>query len=418
MSPIRSPLGALASAPLSRRQWLRTSGLLAGATAALPGLLPALEPTGGVDDALLEAVRDPAALLRDGMTTEAGFLAHERAIAALRRANGPIRLASNENPYGMAPSARQALMDAWAEHAWYGAPSAGLARKAFAQQVGVPEECVLVTNGSSEVLSLVALAYGMHGSEVLTAWPTFEGLPRYAEAMGARVHKVPLDGDLAHDLAAMDRRLVAAIDLVFVCNPNNPTGTLTDDAALRAFVSSASRRAVVLVDEAYHDFVAAPGYRSLTDLVLRGENVIISRTASKIHGLAGIRCGFAIARPDIVARLEPFATSFPNVFGSRAASASIRDTAYQDMCRARNAEGRAIMEAALKGLGRRFTASHTNFVFFHAGRPVEQVQAAMRAKGFLIGRAFPPYTDWVRISIGTPDEMRQVAAALPEAIRA
>ncbi|WP_353268718.1 histidinol-phosphate transaminase [Gemmatimonas sp.] len=394
--------------PLSRRQWLKSSGLVAGGAIATQSLSPALLPA-------LEAPAAPAVV--NGQTTLEGFLALEREIEAMRRADGPIRLASNENPYGMAPSAKQAINDMWKEHAWYGAAAVPELRKIYAKQMGVPEDYVLVTAGSGDVLSIVALAYAMQGGEVLTPWPTYEGLPRYAEALGARVHKVALDGDLAHDLEAMERRHVQSVDLVFVCNPNNPTGTLTDSAKLRAFVSNASRKSVVLVDEAYHDFVTDPGYTSMIDLVKAGENVIISRTASKIHGLAGLRTGFAIARPDIIARLQPCVTSFPGVFGARAAAASLQDTAYQNMCRDRNSEGRAIMQTAVKALGRRMTSSHTNFVFFDTGMPVEKVQAAMLTKGFLIGRAFPPYSTWARISIGTPDEMKRVAAALPEIVK-
>ena len=398
------------SSPLSRRQWLKSSGVVAGGALAAQSLAPAVLPA-------LEAPNGAPAVV-NGQTTLEGFLALEREIEAMRRAEGPLRLASNENPYGMAPSARQAIMDMWKEHAWYNAAAVPTLRSVYAKHVGVPEDHVLVTAGSGDVLSIVALAYAMHGGEVLTPWPTYEGLPRYAESMGATVHKVPLNGDLAHDLAAMDRRHVNSVDLVFVCNPNNPTGTLTDGAKLRDFVTTASKKSVVLVDEAYHDFVTAPEYTSMIDLVTKGENVIISRTASKIHGLAGLRTGFAIGRPDIIARLQPCVTSFPGVFGARAAVASIQDTAYQTMCRDRNAEGRAIMAEAIKKMGRRMTTSHTNFVFFDTGMPVEQVQAAMKTKGFLIGRAFPPYTTWARISIGTPDEMRRVAAALPEIVRA
>ena len=394
--------------PLSRRQWLKSSGLVAGGAIATQSLSPALLPA-------LEAPAAPAVV--NGQTTLEGFLALEREVEAMRRADGPIRLASNENPYGMAPSAKQAINDMWKEHAWYGAAAVPELRKIYAKQMGVPEDYVLVTAGSGDVLSIVALAYAMQGGEVLTPWPTYEGLPRYAEALGARVHKVALDGDLAHDLEAMERRHVQSVDLVFVCNPNNPTGTLTDSAKLRAFVSNASRKSAVLVDEAYHDFVTDPGYTSMIDLVKAGENVIISRTASKIHGLAGLRTGFAIARPDIIARLQPCVTSFPGVFGARAAAASLQDTAYQNMCRDRNSEGRAIMQTAVKALGRRMTSSHTNFVFFDTGMPVEKVQAAMLTKGFLIGRAFPPYSTWARISIGTPDEMKRVAAALPEIVK-
>lgn len=413
MSLFRSLLG---TPSLSRRQWLRSTGLVAGGSVALPGLLPALDAPRR--DEIEVALRDPGSLVRHGQTTADGFVVHERAMAALRRAGGPIRLSSNENPYGMAPSAKAAIDGAWGEHNKYGAASPRELEAVFAKAVGVPTECVLVTAGSSEVLSVAALAYGLRGGEILAPWPTFEGLPRYAERIGATMHLVPLDADHAHDLAAMDQRLVQAISLVFVCNPNNPTGTLTEASRLRSFVEQAARRTTVLVDEAYHDFVDDPSYRSMTDLVLKGENVIISRTASKIHGLAGLRTGFAIARPDIVERLRTLATSAPGVFGARGAIASIGDTSYQDMCKARNREGRAIMTAALKSLGRTHSVSHTNFVFFHAGMPAAAVQQRMLAKGFLIGRAFPPYHDWVRISIGTPDEMREVARALPEVLRA
>ncbi|MCA0374401.1 MAG: histidinol-phosphate aminotransferase family protein [Gemmatimonadetes bacterium] len=396
-------MSPLTPSPLSRRQWLKSSGLVAGGALA----------TGTLDPARLAALgADAAPHVLDGQTTAAGFAAHERMMAALRRADGPIRLASNENPYGMAPSARQAIEAGWKQHAWYGAPSLPNLRKVYAQSVGVPEDHVLVLAGSSELLSIAVIAYGLKG-EVLTAWPTFEGLPRYAESMGLRVHKVPLDANLAHDLEAMDKRLVQAVDLVFVCNPNNPTGTLTDNRRLRQFVSSAARRAMVIVDEAYHDFVDDPDYSSCIDMVKAGENVIISRTASKIHGLAGLRTGFVIARPDIIARLSAASTSAPGVLGALGAAASIQDTAYQTMCKQRNAEGRAIMRTALQQLGRRMTNSQTNFVFFHAGMPVEKVQAAMLAKGFMVGRAFPPYNDWVRVSVGTPEEMKQVAAVLP-----
>ena len=192
---------------------------------------------------------------------------------------------------------------------------------------------------------------------------------------------------------------------------------LGDIAPLREMVAVAKKHgAMVLVDEAYHDFVADPSYSSLVDMVKKGENVIISRTASKIHGLAGLRTAFVIARPDIIARLQPLSTSAPGVFGALGAAASIQDTAFQAMVKQRNIEGREIMKTAIAKMGRKMTESQTNFVFFHAGMPVEQVQKAMLAKGFMIGRAFPPYTDWVRISIGTPDEMRAVAAALPEVI--
>lgn len=378
---------------ISRREWLVTSSLGVGAGLAMPRLLPAMS-----------AIRDYAALERDA--------------TAQRFAAGPVRLNFNENPFGMSPRAKAGLMAAWDEHNKYEPPALPELRSTFARQVGVDPACVLVTQGSSEVLDIAALAYGMHGGEIVTAWPTFEGLPVYAQSIGATVHKVALDDALGHDFDAMDQRITNAVDLVFVCNPNNPTGTLSDSKRARDFVTSASRRAVVLVDEAYHDFVDAPGYRSMIDLVTSGGNVIVSRTASKIHALAGLRIGFAVARPDIIDRLKRHTTGTPNSFGMRAAIASLNDGEYQTFVKSRNKESRDMLTAALVGMGKRVAPSQTNFVFFHAGVPVEAVQKTMRARNFIVGRAFPPYTDWCRVSIGTPDEMKAFVSALPEALRA
>lgn len=394
--------------PVNRRQWLLRTGAAAGASLIAPRMLPAL------DRAHLRGLfRD-----MDSATYANALLQMERDVTAARRAAGPIRLCFNENPFGMSPKAKEAIAAAWPLHGHYDPPSYPELKNLFAKHVGVDASNVLVTQGSSEVLSIVALAYGLHGGEIVAASPTFEGLPDYARAIGATVHRVPVDANLSHDLNAMDARVTNAVQLVFVCNPNNPTSTLTDNAKLRDFVRTVSRRALVVVDEAYHDFVDDPTYRSFTDMVTQGENIIVSRTASKIHGIAGLRVGFAVARPDIIEKLQPLVTGTPNVFGMSAAIASLQDTEYQEFVKARNREGRDLLVSSLKGMGKRVVTSQTNFVFFHANIPVENVQTAMQTRGFLVGRAFPPYTDWCRISIGTPDEMKSLVKVLPEALHA
>jgi histidinol-phosphate aminotransferase len=387
---------------VSRREWLRNASVGVGAGLLLPSALAAL----------------PAGLTPQGLNPSERLLEAAAKAAASRRAGGVVRLQSNENPFGMSPNAKQAMLDAWDEHNKYGSPSTALLRDAFAAHAGVPKECVMVTQGSKEVLCTAALAFGIGGAEMLAASPTFEALPEYATHMGLRVHRVPLTDAHAHDLDAMERRLVSSVGLVFVCNPNNPTGTLVPDGRLRDFISTTARRATVLVDEAYHDYVTDPSYRSMADLVTRGENVIVLRTASKIHGLAGCRIGFAIARPDIIARMQGFTTGAPNALAARAAIAALADTEWQAFCRAKNTEGREILRATLARLGRQQVPSNTNFIFFHAGRPVAEVQAAVRARGFQVGRAFPPYHDWVRVSIGTPEEMQAFSRILPDALRA
>jgi histidinol-phosphate aminotransferase len=391
------------SSSLSRREWLVRTGLVAGSAALAPSALPALAVRRGTD----------------GLSSQEELLALEAEVTAARAAAGPIRLASNENPYGMSPRAREAMLGAgWVEHSQYSPASLGALTRAYAASVGVDPSHVLITQGSREVLCIAALAYARHGSDVVTPWPTFEGLPEYGDFLGANVQRVPLDAQLGHDFAAMDARLTNAATLVFVCNPNNPTGNLANTAQLRSFVQSASHRAMVVVDEAYHDFVDDTSYQSMLDLVKAGANVIISRTASKIHGLAGARVGFAIARPDVIQQLRKFTTGVPSALGMNAAIAALADTNYQAFVKQRNSEGRARLAAALTAMGKRVAPSQTNFVFFQAGMPNEQVQAAMRAKGFMTGRTFPPFMDWTRISIGTPDEMTACIAALPAAVRA
>lgn len=384
---------------LSRRQWLRTTGLGLGATVALPGLLPAHEATrvlGGV------SYRELLARLEQDATTA-------------RRLAGPVRLMYNENPFGMSPRAKDAVMAGWTEHTWYEPPIRQQVRETFAAHVGVPPEYVLVTQGSSEVLATAALAYGVDGGEMVVPHPTFEDLPRYASTLKATVHKIPLDDRMDHDFYAMDARIGSNTKLVFVCNPNNPTATLHEDRTLRDFVTTACKRAPVVVDEAYYDFVDVPGHRSMVDLVTRGESIIVSRTASKIHGLAGLRVGFAVARPDIIERLSQYKTGDPNVFGLHAMNASLRDTEYQAFVKQKNREGRTLLLDSLRAAGRKATASQGNFVFFHAGKPAADMQRYFLRQGFMVGRAFPPYTDWCRVSIGTPDEMKAFVGVLPGA---
>lgn len=397
------------SAPVNRRQWLKSTGLVAGSSVLLPGVLPALESN--------HASRTIA--FRDMSSSEYAVALQqmERDATAARAAAGPIRLSSNENPFGMSPKAKESIMAAWPEHSQYQLQSIPELKAVYAKNIGMDPSNILITQGSSETLSIADLAFNLRGGEVVTPWPTFEGLPRYADTMGLTVHRVPLTESLGHDFAAMEKRMTSAVNLVFVCNPNNPTGILEDGNKMREFVRSASRKALVVVDEAYHDFVDEPSYKPMLDMVKAGENVIISRTASKIHGIAGLRIGFVIARPDIIERMKGFAMGTPNAFGLRAAIASLQDTEYQNYVRQNNREGRHLLTKTLVAMGKKVAPSQANFVFFQSGTPAEKVGAAMKAKGILIGRPFPPFNDWTRVSIGTSEEMKQFIAALPEALR-
>jgi histidinol-phosphate aminotransferase len=325
------------------------------------------------------------------------------------------KLDSNENPYGPSERARRAIVEALSEGCRYPGSQYRKLEELIAKKEGVSPEHVVIGAGSGEILRMTAMAYGLQGGELLTAHPTYEGLEGAGRTISAYVHRVPLNKDLEHDLDAMDRQLTQAIRLVFVCNPNNPTGTIVSGDRVRAFCKETSRRSVVLVDEAYHDYVEAPEYSSMLDLVRQGHNVIVSRTFSKIHGLAGLRVGYGFARPDIAARLRQFRSSIGvNILGVRAAMASYQDEEFQRFSRQKNAEARTYLYRLFDELNLRYAPSHANFVFFRLGKDVQPFREAMQKRGILVGRLFPPYTDWCRVSTATMDEMKLFGAALRE----
>lgn len=326
------------------------------------------------------------------------------------------RLNSNENPHGPSERARRAMTDAFGEGCRYPGGQNKKLEELIAKKEGLSPDQVILGAGSGEILRMAAMAYGPQGGELLTAHPTYEGLESAARTIGAFVHRVPLNKNFEHDLDMMDRRTTQAVRLVFVCNPNNPTGTIVPGDRLRAFCKEVSRRSVVLVDEAYHDYVEAPEYSSMIDLAREGYNVIISRTFSKIHAMAGLRVGYGFARPDIVSRLRQFRNMI-NILGLQAAMASYQDPEFQSFSRKKNAEARSYLYKVLDELSYKYVPSHANFVFFKLGKDV-QTQAfrdVMEKKyGILVGRTFPPYNDHCRVSMGTMDEMKIFATALRE----
>ena len=381
----------------SRRSFLRGTAAAAGAM-ALPALLSPRE---------LAALEPRSARWLAGMDAE----------AAARNAGGPVILARNENPYGMNPKAKLAFDGAFSYHNRYNSPQAAELRKRFAAKNGVSEDHVLLTQGSREVLATAVAAFGANGKEVITPWPSYEEVGRYGDVMGLTVHRVPQTDALEMDLKAMDAKIGAATGLVFLCNPQNPTGTLLGGDTMRDFIRATTPRAMVLVDEAYHEYANDPSYRSMIELVKAGDNVIISRTASKIHGMAGVRIGFAIAKPALLAKIGGYQMGQTNPLACAAVSASLDDPSYTTFCAEQNAIGRQYTTDALRKMGLRVITSHANFVYFDAKRPNFDVRKAFETAGFLVGRAFPNYPNWVRVSIGTPDEMKAFVVALPQALR-
>jgi histidinol-phosphate aminotransferase len=324
-----------------------------------------------------------------------------------------LRLSANENPYGPCPAAFTALREAASRSFRY--PDAELdgLTEAVAQSHGLPPEQVVLGAGSSEILKLAAAAFTAPDRAVVVAEPTFEAIVFYARATGAPVVKVPLTADHRHDLAKM--AAVPKAGIVYLCNPNNPTASLTPKGEVRAFLKALPPTTAVLVDEAYFHYVESPDYESVLPLLGEHPNLIVARTFSKIHGMAGLRCGYGVAQKETALRLrlhQAFdSLSLPALVAARA---SLGDPAHLERSRQLNREVRGRVCSALDGMGLRYIPSSANFMMIDLGREMEPVRAALRARKVDAGRRFPAMPHHLRVTIGTGDEMDRFLAAFKQ----
>jgi histidinol-phosphate aminotransferase len=330
-----------------------------------------------------------------------------------------VDLSSNENPYGPSPEALEAMTRSQAVAGRYPDDAETLALEAIARHHGVAPERVVLGCGSGEILRLCDAAFLAAGKAVVAAEPTFEAVLFYAKATRAEAVKVPLTADHRHDLAAMAAACDARTGLVYVCNPNNPTGTIVSAVEMQAFLERVPPTAVVLVDEAYHHFVESPAYSSVVDWIPSRPNVIVARTFSKIYGMAGMRLGYAVATEENAKALRAHASwSNANAAVLAAAVASLEDPALVARQKGRLNGTRQRLVEALRRDGRRIIPSETNFVMIHVGRDVQPVVDGFRERGIKVGRRFAAMPDWLRVTIGTPEETEAFLAALREIVPA
>jgi histidinol-phosphate aminotransferase len=334
-------------------------------------------------------------------------------------APGPIRLGSNENSFGPGPAARRAIAEAASEANRYPFRIVPDLTAAVAATHGISASQVLLGSGSGELLNAVVTAFTTPERGLVTAAPTFEmPLDRVGE-LGRQGVAVRVDASGRLDLDAM---LAASANagLVYVCNPNNPTATVHGGADVEAFIEAVHRRnadAMVLVDEAYHEFVALPAYRTMLPRATSDPRVIVTRTFSKIHGMAGLRVGFAVGAPSTLARLRVSIDPMNmNGIGLAAARASIDDQAYVAEKRAVNEVERSKLRAALTGAGYSSFDSDANFLMVHVRRDPRRFAAACHARGVQVARPFPPLLEHARITIGTPDEMARATGVFLEVL--
>jgi histidinol-phosphate aminotransferase len=328
-------------------------------------------------------------------------------------AEGPILLHNNENPLGPGEAALAAMRAALGR-----GPAAGRYPRTFdeilralAEAQGVSTDHVHIGCGSTQLLRTAVKVFTSASRPLVNGAPSYEECTDYAQLLGTPVRAVPLDASLRLDLDAMAEASKGS-GLVYVCNPNNPTATVHSGDAVSAFVArvlKASPDTVVLIDEAYHDYVTDPSYRSLVPMAAKERRLIVARTFSKAHGMAGLRVGYVISHPDTIRRLRDWeGADSLNLLGLAAAAASIRDTERIARERDRNTEARSYSVEWFRKAGYRVADSQANFIFVDIGRPARGFREACREQGVLVARDFPPFErSHVRISIGTLDEMKR-----------
>ena len=341
------------------------------------------------------------------------------AAANVRRPDtaGPILLNSNENPYGPSPKALAALVAANPIANRYPDDAEDAMRAAIAKHHGVAPEQVVLGCGSSEILQMADLAFTGPGRKVVAAEPTFEAVLRYAKVLRAEPVTVSLSPDFRHDLGKMAAACQAGAGLAYVCNPNNPTGTIVSGDELARFVSRVPIATTILVDEAYAHFVEDKSFRSALDLIAEHPNVVVARTFSKIYGMAGLRLGSAVGAKERIGEMAKHATSSnANAAVLAAALASLGDPDLVPRQRSLLNDTRRWLVAEMDRQGRRTIPSHTNFVMVDVDGDVKPVIQAFHDRNIYVGRKFPSLPNWLRVTIGMPDEVKAFAAALEEIV--
>lgn len=329
-------------------------------------------------------------------------------------AAGIVRLSSNENPYGPSPAALKAMADGFGLAWRYPDEYADMLIAELAKLHGVSAEQILIGDGSGEILKLCAAAFTGKEKKIVLPNPTFEAIARHAGVANAEVVKIDLTSDYHHDLPRM---LAAAGDagLVYVCNPNNPTASITPKDDLRAFLAKLPRQTIVLVDEAYHHYVETSDYESVISLVKDFPNLIVARTFSKIYGMAGLRCGYCVTRPDNLKlmRVHQIFDSV-NIMALVAALAGLKDTMHVADGRRMNGEVKQYVYAQLDKLGFQYIPSQANFMMINLRREVRPVIAALERRNVQVGRFFPPLPNFMRVTIGTRSQMESFVSAFRE----
>ncbi|MGI9115800.1 MAG: histidinol-phosphate transaminase [Chthoniobacterales bacterium] len=326
-----------------------------------------------------------------------------------------IKLASNENPLGPSRKAVAAMRHAVESAQLYPDGGAFYLRQALAEKLGLAPENIIVGNGSNEIIEFLAHAFLKPGDAIVTSEHAFVAYKIIARVLGAQTIEAP-SRDCGHDLNAMLAAITDRTELIFVANPNNPTGTFLSAREIERFLDRVPPKLIVVFDEAYYEFVDDPP--DLLPYVRDGRNVLLLRTFSKIHGLAGVRVGYGMARPELVEVLQKTREPFNvNSIGQIGALVALQDTEHQHKTKRVVNDGRAFLEAEFSALGLRFIPGKGNFILVNVGDGHTVFRRMLERK--VIVRAMKGYNlaEWVRITIGRPEQNEKCIAALSGSLK-
>jgi len=323
--------------------------------------------------------------------------------------SGPVLLNRNENAYGPSDRVQAVIREAAAASSRYPRGEYDALRKMIAELHKVKPEQIALGAGSSEILRMAGAAYLGPNKTLLVPNPTYPSLGNYAEASGVSVVRVPLTRTQEHDTDAMLAKADSATALLYICNPNNPTGSLTPRKNLESLISRLPANVMVLIDEAYHHFVSdTAAYRSFLDHPLDDPRIIVARTFSKIHGLAGLRIGYSVSSKDVATRLSALRLqNGVTIVSVKAAIAALDDTAYVRMAAKRNSDDRQEFMNQVNARMLRAIDSHANFVLLNPLRPVSEVIPHLEKNNVLVAPPIPAMEKYIRVSLGTPAEMQE-----------
>lgn len=327
-----------------------------------------------------------------------------------------IILRANENPHGPSPLARKAMVEAISISNRYQWDTNGLLREKIGALTGHSKEHITLGSGSSELLGLVCLRASYQQGHVIASEPTFKLWMGASRKMGLATRLFPLSSSKHNDLDTLLAAINDQTKLLYLCNPNNPTGTAHGKEEMEKFIKSACQRTTVLLDEAYTDYEDTPSMAYLIDST---PNLIIAKTFSKVYGMAGARVGYLLAQPQQIKalnELQAWANAGPSAVSMKGALAALEDHAFSTFCKTENREARDIFCKGLDSLGIDYIPSVTSFVYFNGAQYPRPVAAYLQTKQILGARSFEDNSPWLRISVGTREEMKRVVAALKEGV--